>query len=214
MSRWPGYKGGLGIENTPTPILFPPHYCPPDHPPKVSIVPTTGFTQENTEPPMEREVFAAMVSYFLGDSAQLRGIDIQDNGQVESFAYSAWKPLTRAMIRDIKRESGNWRKWQREQYAYPSSKDVDLLDKFRKARPTDVSTERDNYAWSPDGKPYWHLKEGRFLTSSEMETLALFEKIRGQDIISYRIEDYAWAHGRPYYHLIEERYLTEQEIGE
>src|SRR5690606_30478823 len=108
---------------------------------------------------------------------------------VESFAYSAWKPLTWAMIRDIRRESGNWRKWQREQYvlplysggseglvlmdidcryAYPSSKDIDLLDKFRKAKPTDVSTDRDNYAWSPDGKPYWHLKEGRFLTSSEM----------------------------------------------
>lgn len=162
---------------------------------------TMDFWIDQTSPPMVREVFATMITYFLGGTAILQRVDYNIDGTIKGFLYHAWRSLTPAMIEDIKKESTRWAGRRSmaaakrhdspgvnpyldqgipapaPEVAYESmasrSRTKPLVPATTPTPPAPASVEPDYtaIAYDAEGNPYWHIKEGRYLTEVEIEEI-------------------------------------------
>lgn len=145
---------------------------------------------EQTDPPIERAVFSTQLCYFLGADAYFH----PESNITEGFHYTAWRPLTQAMVDTLKEETEKWLALQRARrppppppYAnknpgynagnYPShtlppSTTGPALDNSSYLYTTSshqrAPTGNPDYIYTPEGRPYWHKRDSRYLTAEEI----------------------------------------------
>ncbi|RPA81975.1 hypothetical protein BJ508DRAFT_325995 [Ascobolus immersus RN42] len=142
---------------------------------------TMDFWIDQTSPPMVREVFATMITYFLGNTAILQRTDYNIDGTIKGFMYHAWRSLTPAMIEDIQAESARWAGKRKQGIPPPAQEDYSVSmaarSKTKPLTPTSSlppATAEPDYAliaYDPAGNPYYHIGERRYLTDVEIEEI-------------------------------------------